>query len=66
MNTEENTSQEPQYDFMRDYEELKRRQLLGPQARSKTKIVESTGDWLLIAASILIPAVCALVLLVTA
>lgn len=66
MHTEENTSQEPEYDFMRDYEELKRLRLLGPQAKSSTKIISSAGDWLLIAASILVPAVCALALLVIA
>jgi hypothetical protein len=41
MPNDVNTQQEQTYDFMRDYEELKRLRLLGPQTKQKTAKMSS-------------------------
>lgn len=43
MQTETNSNTEKRYDFMRDYEELKRRQLYGQPVQREPLL--SKGEW---------------------
>jgi hypothetical protein len=43
MQTETNSDTEKRYDFMRDYEELKRRQLYGQSVQREPLL--SKGEW---------------------
>lgn len=61
MTEEARATEEQGYDFMPDYEDLDRRQLNGQHPNAT-----SARDWALIAASILIPAAAALMLLALA